>query len=282
MLRVTGSWSQGSGAVNEDVVGHCEGAAWVIDGATGLGANLIAGPSDAAWIATCADRELRAGFTRDSARSTPDILREVMAACRDAFAAACGRAAAAPHELPSAALALIRQVPDGIECATLGDCRIVYRDTDGAARLFGTTNLTTFEARTIAMAEHFLAEAPDVDPLDLRALLLPQLQENRRMMNVPGGYWVLGTDPAAADHCDVAVVPAVPGDCFALASDGFLRLIELFAVATPADFLAIETLAGFDQRLEQLRTLERAPYSCRSFARVKVSDDASFVHCSVG
>jgi len=51
MLQVNVAASHGAGANNEDVAGHCGNAAWVIDGATGVGDPVLAGVSDAAWFA---------------------------------------------------------------------------------------------------------------------------------------------------------------------------------------------------------------------------------------
>ena len=39
------------GKANDDAFGYREHAAVVLDGATGLGENLLPGPSDAAWLA---------------------------------------------------------------------------------------------------------------------------------------------------------------------------------------------------------------------------------------
>lgn len=164
MLSISVCRSYGSSAVNEDVAGHCGNAAWVIDGATGLGAHLMDGPSDAAWLATRADRELRAAFARDADRSTADILRAVIAACRGAFVAGRRRPSGAAFELPSAAIAIVRQVGDTVELATLGDCRIADRDRGGVARLFGTTALDAFEGRMLAFSQRVLTQLPTFDP----------------------------------------------------------------------------------------------------------------------
>lgn len=98
-------------------------------------------------------------------------------------------------------------------------------------------------------------------------------------MNQPGGYWILGTDPAAADHVDQMVLEPMPSDGFALASDGFLRLIEVFGVADAADLLAIDAEQDFDAQLARLRALESEPGSLTKYPRIKLHDDVSFAHC---
>src|SRR3546814_6143891 len=119
-----------------------------------------------------------------------------------------------------------------------------------------------------------MAEDEALTPAALFDRLLPHLRANRRLMNSVEGYWILGTDPAAADHLDVAVVEAAPGDRFALASDGFLRLEELVGTLAPVDLLAIDTTAAFDRHLVAHRMLEAEAGSGRRFPRVTVRAEA--------
>ena len=58
MLRIDVALSDGQGPVNEDAIGHHGNAAWVIDGATGIGPSILDAPSDAAWLAQTANRLL--------------------------------------------------------------------------------------------------------------------------------------------------------------------------------------------------------------------------------
>lgn len=279
MLKVDVSATRGAGSVNEDVAGHCGDAAWVIDGATGVGEPALSGTSDAAWFANRVNLVL-ADILRDRpAIATRDLLVETISSCRSAFECAAQRSAIDPAELPSAAFAMVRQIGDAIEFTTLGDCRVAYRPADGSPRLFGGAALGPFEGRSIALADALRRADPAMDPAALKEALLPHLREMRRLMNRPGGYWILGTDPAAADHVDRMVLEAKPGDSFALASDGFLRLIEVFGVAGAHDLLAIDTEQDFDVQLARLRALESEPDSLTTYPRIKRHDDVSFVQC---
>ncbi|MFL0415883.1 protein phosphatase 2C domain-containing protein [Sphingomonas sp. 179-A 2A2 NHS] len=279
LLKVNVAKSDGPGPVNEDVVGHCPGAAWVIDGATGVGAALLEAPSDAAWLANMADAELRSVLIQSPDTPTRDLVRSVIERCRDALGRHALREPDGSHEHPSAAFAMVRVMDGGVEFATLADCRIAYTGEDGNAQLFGTTALGAIEGKTIALVERIIDLHPGITPAELKEAVLPQLRENRRLMNKPDGYWVLGTEPAAAEHLDVMRMPVDAGRRFAIASDGYLRLVELFAVATPHDLLAIDDDEAFAKWLYTLRDLERTEGSCRRYPRVKVHDDASFLHC---
>jgi Protein phosphatase 2C len=279
MLKVNVSATQGAGPANEDVAGHCGDAAWVVDGATGVGEPLLSGPSDAAWFANCVNSVLGDILRDRPSIATRNLLVETISTCAAAFECAALRTPTDVAELPSAAFAMVRQFGNSIEFTTLGDCRIAYRATDGSSTLFGGTALGPFEGRSIALAHALRLANPAIDPAALKEALLPHLRETRRLMNRPGGYWILGTNPAAADHVDRMVLEAKQGDSFALASDGFLRLVELFEIADAADLLAIGSQQHFEAQLARLRALESEPGSVTKHPRIKRHDDVSFVQC---
>lgn len=279
MLKVNVCASQGAGPVNEDAAGRCGNAVWVIDGATGLGDPLADAVSDAAWFARRVDLALGDILHDRPATSTPDLLRETIALCRTGFEQAAQRLPSDAADLPSAAFAMVRQIDDSIEVTTLGDCRVAYRGADGLARLFGGTALAPFEARSIALADALRRADPAIDSAGLKQALRPHLRETRRLMNQPGGYWILGFDPAAVDHIDCMVVQPKAGDSFALASDGFLRLVEIFGMVSIDDLLAMSTPEAFDAQLLRLRAIEGEASSLTAYPRIKRHDDVSFVHC---
>jgi serine/threonine protein phosphatase PrpC len=282
MLKINVAESDGKSVVNEDLVGYCAAAAWVIDGATGVGPSLLGEQSDAAWLARTADVALRRLLAEDPLQSTPELVRRVIATCRDSLSRSVCRATDSYCEYPSAAFAMVRVLGDEIELSTLGDCRIAYRDDNGSARLFGSTSMEALEAKTLALVERIVEAEPHISAEGLKINLLPQLRANRARMNTIGGYWVLGLDESAADHMDHARIQSRPGDRFALASDGFLRLVDLFNISTASTLLEISTHEDWLGALEKLRALEAEPNSRRHFPRVKVHDDASFVSLAVG
>jgi hypothetical protein len=279
MLKVHVAATDSQAAVNEDVAGHHGDAAWVIDGATGIGAALLDAPSDASWLARTADAAFRTLLSDDPAIATRDLVHEAIILCRDALAAHAVRDADGPHEHPSAAFTMLRRIGDTVELTALADCKIAYRDADGTTQLFASTDFDAIEGRTLALTRELLIADPEISPATLVERLLPQLQANRRQMNRPGGYWVLGTEPAAADHLATLTLPARKGERFALASDGFLRLIELFDIASLDDLITIDTQAAWQSWLAKLREIEQAPSSL--YPRVKVHDDATFLNLEI-
>lgn len=279
MLKIEIAASEGQGDVNEDTVGHYGNAAWVIDGATGIGGALLDAPSDAAWLARTASRLLAEALAQRPEMPTVELLRTVMAQCADALDREAVRPSKGNHELPSAAFAMVRVLDGMAEFTTLADCRVITRHGE-QAQLFGVSTLDPIEARTLDAAKAMLDADPGIAPETLKARLLPGLIANRKLMNRDGGYWVLGTEPAAADHVWQMTMPVRPGQRFAVASDGFLRLVELFGKAEPEDLLAISTPEGWTRWLGVLRDLEREPDSLHRYTRVKRHDDASLVVCT--
>lgn len=277
MLKINLAATDSQAPVNEDVVGHHGNAAWVIDGATGIGAALLDAPSDASWLAHKVDAAFRALLADDPLIATTALVRRAIEICRDALEAGAIRAAEGAHEHPSAAFAMLRDFGDHVELTSLADCAVAYVDGDGAAQLFSDSAHEAIERRTLDLVAQIFASDPDPAPADLAARLLPQLQANRRLMNRPGGYWVLGTEPAAADHLSQRRLPVQAGQRFALVSDGFLRLVDLFGIATPQDLLAIDDAAQWDAWLARLRAIECEPGSRQRHIRVKVHDDATLL-----
>jgi len=271
----------GDGAANDDVAGAASGAAWVIDGATGLGEPLLPGPSDAAWFAQEVDRALRSALEAEPEAQTPAILRRVVAEVGAAFEEQRLRAPTAAHETPSAAFVMVRALGEAVELSGLGDCQAIYADPSGEPKLFGLSALTQLDTDVVAELAAAFAADPGLLLAEAKTRLLPGLRRNRALMNRPGGYWILSLDPAAIDHLETLVLAPEDGalDCV-LASDGFMRLHELFGWSL-AELLAVEDEAALDAAFRRLREAEAADGECRARPRFKRSDDASFARVRV-
>jgi hypothetical protein len=278
MFNVRLAETRSGAAANEDVVGYTDLAAWVIDGASGVGENLVSAVSDAQWFAQRVDTELRDLLASEPTMPFEDLFAAVVDRCRSSYSTLVRRPPAGRHELPSAAIAFIRALPDKVELATLGDCRIAYRSPDGEvfAEHGNGGNIRPFEQRTMALARSIVAEHPEISADELFQELRPQLVQNRAFMNVDGGYWVLGLQVEAIERADRTELPT--GDwAVALASDGFLRLADMFGHLGTSDLFSINSREQFEECYSQLRDLEQIEGSLRNHPRAKISDDASFM-----
>src|SRR5690242_649263 len=84
---------------NEDSFGWTRNAACVFDGATGLGAQLMPGPSDAQWLANFAARGFCAHAERDDG-AVRDRLLSAASEAANSFVALRLRAPAENYEIP--------------------------------------------------------------------------------------------------------------------------------------------------------------------------------------
>ena len=273
-LVVRAALNDPGGAINEDVVGHAGDAAWVIDGATGFGARRHAPDlSDARWYA----RALDAALVRAAAEPELPPAAMLERAIGEVAAAFLGFASAEPPpaEVPAAAVALVRASAAGLAYAVLGDCAVVL-PAAGGVRLINDPVVGPFDRR-FAEAIALLHREGITEVARVQAEMAPFINRLRRFMNRPGGFWVAALEPLAARHAVNGVAPLAAGAEALLASDGFLRLIEPFAVHDAAGLLAAAAGAGFAPLVATLRALERADPAGRRFPRLKIHDDASAV-----
>jgi hypothetical protein len=273
-FELVDSISHAGQRVNEDRGTALARAAWVLDGATGLGPQrLFPGPSDPAWLAETADHLLR--------RLTPAIddgstlLQRLVAELREEFAAA---ALAPLHgtdiEPPAASLAAVLLAGSELEVVMLGDCKILLRGPDGHVEAFDQSPVAPFDARVVDA----LRAAQAAGETELRRIaprLTALIRENRGRKNRPGGYGVLSDDPAGLAFLAATRRPLAGITHALLATDGFYRLVDTFRTATAEQLFAAARARGLAPLYAELRRLEDADPECLAHPRLKPRDDAT-------
>lgn len=260
--------------VNEDglgLLGHC---AWIIDGATGLSTEqLTKGGSDAAWLAGALDKALERLL--GAGGSGADTLGRVEAEIRQAFEAETAHLPGRHiHHAPSACLGLIeaRRADTGelrINGYFLGDVvalvpsgQEILRWTDERAK--------PFEQKTLAALA-----AGGHEPGRIPEAVRRQILENRTSLNQTDGYWVVSPSQPFAGH-ELRFEAQVPaGEVIVLATDGFMRLVDVFGTYTDRTLHAALAAGRGDDLIEELRTLERGDVQSGAYPRVKTHDDAT-------
>ena len=279
MLAVLDALSRPSrpGAANEDAAGHRDRAAWVIDGATGVSDRppMRAGSTDAAWLASWLDEALGRFFAAPGAapEAWPDA---VEAELRAAYASLATDAP--PAEQPSACVA-VAAVADGVlHLSWLGDCRILVEE-GRQVRRFGFTELDQVDALMLERLRQRKKERPGEDAM---AALRPEILRGRALMNLPGGYWVVHPTRSWRAHVQQARFPAASVRHVLIASDGLMRLVEVFGAYTDAELLRAALDRGLDALHAELRAREAEDEGCDRFLRLKPHDDASAVLARIG
>jgi len=267
---------------NEDAVGWTgtpeHGAAWVIDGATGVGERewLPQWGSDARWYAQRLNQTLTALSLQSGAPT--QLFRAVLDRMADAY---CAESAAEDigqvprYALPSAAAAWVRwHNGEALTFAALGDCKALVRSKGRDATLLGRRTAVTSDDRVNRAVRRLQAEGLS-DPAAYRDRLAGQLRANRARMNTPGGYWVFSLHPEAAEHLDLDDRRIEAPATVILMTDGFFRLVDTYAVYDLDDLVDAVEDRGLAPQLATLREVEHADPDCLRYPRLKPTDDAT-------
>lgn len=266
--------SLASGSCNEDRLGLHGAAAWVIDGATDLlEERLLPGPSDAAWLADT----LGGAFMRlaEDAGTLEALLAAATEEVRAKFEAASRRPIAHRYEQPSAAGIFARLADGHLEALSLGDCTLLALSGEDAPHdLFRAVGQREADEHIRATVTA-MAERLELDARGIRAGLMPTLRASRSQMNTAEGFGVFSIDLPPARHVSIGRRKVGAGDLFLFASDGFLRLVDVYgALSLTALGQAIRT-EGIAALALMLRKIEAGDPDCRSFPRAKPRDDAT-------
>ncbi|WP_134496443.1 hypothetical protein [Microvirga pakistanensis] len=265
--------------INEDGLGLLGHSAWIIDGATGLSIEqLTKGGSDAAWLARAINEILEEQAATGSSGAM--LLHQLEADLRLAFEAATthlpGRHA---HHAPSACLGLIqvRQAGAGrvrAEGTFLGDVVALVPSERGVAR-WTDERAKPFERKTLAALNPEAHEPEAHEPGRLPEAVRRQILENRTKLNQPDGYWVVSPSLPFAG-CALRFEAQVElGAPIVLATDGFMRLVDVFRAYTDHSLHAALAAGRGDVLMDELRALERDDLLSRAYPRVKTHDDAT-------
>jgi hypothetical protein len=205
------------------------------------------------------------------------VLRQLEADVRSAFEEQTAHVpGVSDHHTPSACLGLIEAMPgEGglltLQGRFLGDVIALVPSEPGITR-WSDERAKPFERKTLAALgreEHEPGRIPEA--------VRRQILENRTRLNQQDGYWVVNPRrPWAGQELrfEAKVRPDAP---IVLATDGFMRLVDVFAAYTD-DELYDRLAAGRGRDLmQELRERERGDLMAGAYPRVKTHDDATFL-----
>lgn len=263
-----------AGKISEDSWGHIGdenfGAAWVLDGATGLGdRNYITGAySDAAWYA----QEFSKALHQHSLWPVPaeEVFSTAIRQVAKLWYDTVGSENVPRYALPSAAGIWVRWKDDVIEYCSLGDCR-GWHVADGVLTQLG---LLDEDPNDDWVADHVSRnQAAGVTPENMRGAIMDHLRAARGELNKPGGYWIFSIHEETVHHLNVQQIKLTDGHII-LCSDGLFRWVDVYCQGGAADFAA-GCIADMYGVLSRVREIENADRDCRNFPRLKYQDDAT-------
>lgn len=264
---------------NEDRLSYNRDAAFVLDGATGLGdRQFMEGyGSDAAWIAEFG--AIRFAERLGGSADPKAVLRQVSEEARDTFTAAAGDQPR--YAWPLCSLSALQATTSTLRWFGLGDSAM-YMLHDNGQSDFLIPIPGAYEWEQHQAAQH-IARVGGIGAANMATSdqeTLANLREGRARQNTPGGAtWTFGVVPEAADHLVMVDVPLHGGGATALlCSDGLADLVALYKLYNPATLVQRAATAGLRSLVTELRHMEREvdPDGLK-YPRYKQSDDTTAI-----
>jgi len=232
---------------NEDLVVTGPDFVVVLDGATQAAGVDTGCVHDVPWLVARLGGSL-AQLLLTQADDLTDLLAHAIRTVMAQHAPSCELS---NPDSPSTTVAILRRRGDAVDYLVLADSPIVLRDRAGAITVVLDDRIDHLSGYTVeAVREH---------------------------RNVPGGFWVAGNAPQAADEALTGSVEISQLDCAGVFTDGASRLVERHGMMW-ADLL--DLLAGHDPEAV-IRRVRAADHRMAGQHSGKTHDDATAVLCRV-
>ncbi len=236
---------------NEDRLGLAGRHAFVVDGATGLGAPFMPGVSDAGWLAQRAAESIGRRSQEEPAQLVEGLADDLIAA----FAAEATRPLQHRWELPCGAFMLASLADGGVTLSWTGDCRAILRTDAGLTLAFGATAESEAEEAAQVTA---LSQGPH-DPAARfnTPEVLASMRASRGEALAEGRARHLSPDRGWLPRVRHATVEAQAADIL-LMTDGFAAAeLRYDLYAKPEDLIAAAREEGLQAIAATLRRFER-------------------------
>lgn len=266
---------------NEDVGSVVDGAAWVLDGATGItDTTHTDSPSDGHWYVQQFDDYLREHVT-DSGRSLTEVVADGIESVGSRFDTVTTVDDIDVAAEPSATAAIVRWTDRALEYYVLCDSTFLQLEDTSVQTVETDARIERFEERAREAVRGLKSSGAGLE--EAREEVMPTLLENRRQKNSQGTYWVLSLNSEAAARGITGETRLTAATTVYLFTDGFGRLVDTYDVHPDWD-TGIQSVErdGLETTVETIREIEREDAEGDDHLRLKQSDDATAVKLSFG
>ncbi|PLW72347.1 integrase [Streptomyces sp. SCUT-3] len=269
MRLALGTSPSGPDSENEDFAAAAPGVAVLLDGAGVAGAETGC-VHGVAWFSGMLGALLLRTLAARPAWSLVECLADSIRATRSLHEDVCDLGYRAS---PTSTVVAVRARDGLLEHLVLGDSSLLLVQRSGNCSVVTDRRLDEVGARLRGAVDELPTGSPE------HAAALAEYRDAlTSLRNRPGGFWIAGPDPLAAEH---AVTGAVPLDSLAsvtLLSDGATRLVDRFGLASWDEALAVLDSTGPDELIRRTREAEDSDPDGRHWPRGKAHDDATVLH----
>ncbi len=264
-----GSQAAEPGRENEDFAAAAFGAAVLLDGAGVAGAETGC-VHGVAWFSSTLGGLLLSGIAVHPARPLADCLADSIRTVRSLHENTCDLAYRAS---PTSTVVAVRAHAGALEYLVLGDSTLLLAERDGSTAAVTDQRLDDVGQRLREPVDALPTGSPEHS-----AALAEYRDALTGLRNRPGGFWIAGPDPQAAEHALTGSVPLDSLVSVTLLSDGATRLVDSFELADWKETLAVLNSSGPDGLIRLVREAEAGDPQGRRWPRGKVQDDATVLH----
>ncbi|PNV34137.1 integrase [Streptomyces sp. DH-12] len=257
------------GRQNEDFAAVAPGTAVLLDGASvaGTETGCVHG---VAWFSSALGGLLLSSITAHPARSLTDCLADAIRDVRSLHEGTCDLTCRAS---PTSTVVAVRTGGEALEYLVLGDSTLFLADRDGKTIAVTDQRLDEVGERLRAPVDELPTGSPE------HAAALAEYRDALTgLRNQPGGFWIAGPEPRAAEHALTGTVPLDSLTSVALLSDGVTRLVDSFDLADWVRVLGVLSSSGPDELIRQVREAEAGDPDGRRRPRGKAHDDATVLY----
>ncbi|WP_338750165.1 hypothetical protein [Janibacter alittae] len=249
------------GEKNQDRYAYGDDWAFVLDGASSFATDQP--EHDGGWYA----ERLKNALVEELTSNPDDATTDIVARAIDVAASAHDD----PETCPTSTIALARWSSETVEAYVLGDSTVALIG-EGDETVLTNTRVADVAPSLRKEYRSRLRQGHGFD--EEHRALLQDLQEHQAMArNRPGGYWIAGAEPKAANKADLIAVQRDTLTAIVLASDGAASCVTYKTVPTWGRFAAI----GPHNAVHATHAIEAADSNASQWPRSKPHDDKTAI-----
>ena len=260
---------------NEDIMFCCENYGFVLDGATGvLGQKFTNADSDAKWFSNTIAKYLIYNLPNLS-WSLSKVLKQAIIETKKEYTKFNNSQQV--KDFPSCCCAMFRINKQKIEYILLGDCAIIYKQTNGTIDVLRPQDNINLDKTNLQILKQISIQQKK-SVLECRPQIQEYIVKGRLSKNTPNGYWIVSDKPNAVNHAIKGSFYLKDIDSLAIMSDGYSQIFDTFNYYNEKSFYNALQKYGVKKIYDKLFKLQNKDKNCNKHPRFKVRDDATIIY----